>query len=144
MFWKCGVMPPHFHPTKELGAQHDVITPIWGETNRRTCKWSVLFCACLYRWDHSDKGRDLPLSTTDLWDYREIRSRQVETAVCVFVFLLLLYRCDFIDRLSSWSKNNLNDHTYKFTSTLEHQLKGSLRGGKEPISWYDTMLHNVW
>lgn len=43
-------------PTDELGAKHDVITPIWLRTSHRTGKWSAVSCACLPRQGYSNKG----------------------------------------------------------------------------------------
>lgn len=65
----AGSCPFTFTPTSELGAKHDVITHIWLRTSRSTGKWSAVSCACLPRQGPLSKGRDLPLSATDLGDY---------------------------------------------------------------------------
>lgn len=76
----AGSCPFTSTPTIELGAKHDVITPIWLGTRRRTGKWSAVSCACLPRQGYWNKGHDLPLSATDLWDYWVI-SRHLEQTV---------------------------------------------------------------
>lgn len=75
----AGSCPFTFTPTNEFGAKHDVITPIWLRTSRRTGKWSAVSCACLPRQGSPSKGHDLPLSTTDLRDYWVIRRHVVDS-----------------------------------------------------------------
>lgn len=80
----AGSCPFTSTPTNDLGAKHDVITPIWLGTRWRTGKWAGVSCPCLPRQGHSNKGHDLPLSATDLWDYWVISrhlGQTVETAV---------------------------------------------------------------
>lgn len=63
----AGSCPLTFTPYNELGAKHDVITPIWLRTNHKACKWSVVSPD---KTTHMGglKGHDLPLSPTDLRD----------------------------------------------------------------------------
>lgn len=57
-------------------------------TSRRIGKWSAVSCACFPRQDHSNKGHDLPLSTTDLrdlWVISRHLKETVETTEWVFI-----------------------------------------------------------
>lgn len=92
----AGSCPFTSTPTNELGAKHDVITPIWLGTSRRTAEWSAVFCACLPRQGYSNKGHDLPLSATDLWDYWVISGhleQTAETTEWVFVIQMWFIYC---------------------------------------------------
>lgn len=90
----AGSCPFTFTPTNELGAKHNVITPIWLGTSRRTGKWS----ACLPIQGYSNKGHDLPLSSTDLSD-------RDDCILLCHTNLIYLLSCSFIS-----SKNNSKPH----------------------------------
>lgn len=73
-------------PTIELGAKHDVITPIWLGTKSRD--WQVvcsLQCLSPPRQGFSNKGHDLPLSCADLWDYWLISRRPGQTEWVLYI-----------------------------------------------------------
>lgn len=112
----AGSCPFTFTPTNELGAKHDVITPIWLRTSRRTGKWSAVSCACLPRQGSPSEGHDLPLPTPQrLLDDQD--TFVVDKFVCFAQLWFYLLSCIFIS-----SNNNLKVQT-RSISIFEHQLK---------------------
>lgn len=89
-----GSCPFTFTPTNDLGAKHDVITPIWQSPDCRTGKWRVVSFACVPRQGYLNKGHDLPLSATDLWLFSHQQTFVVDSGNCVSE-----YKLDFIHRL---------------------------------------------